>query len=253
MQQIRTFLLDDRVQPSRQAACHLGLVPGQEAEGSSKVDVLLEALEILDRIPRGRADLRRLHASALLRRASALYRGGKKTQARDHLERAQKLLDLGDLVGVEGFVFETRTGELTIHVERWELLAKAYYTAELLGVTDQVHPALFEALHEKNQKIENEATLQDLFVNHGVSAEDFSNTFNSFAVAVKLSVAPSSTDRSPIAPSTGAVFRSFTVIVKVSESNRVPVPSSVTVTVTDGVSPPCASLGVQLTSPVLIT
>jgi thiol:disulfide interchange protein DsbA len=68
----------------------------------------------------------------------------------------------------------------------WELLAKAYYTAELLGVTDQVHPALFEALHEKNQKIENEATLQDLFVNHGVSAEDFSNTFNSFAVAVKL-------------------------------------------------------------------
>ncbi len=39
--------------------------------------------------------------------------------------RAQKLLDLGDLIGVEGFLFETRTGELTIHVEKWELLAKA--------------------------------------------------------------------------------------------------------------------------------
>ena len=113
----------------------------------------------------------------------------------EDFKRAQKLLDLGDIIGVEGFLFETRTGELTIHVERWELLAKAYYTAELLGVTDQVHPALFEALHEKNQKIENEATLQDLFVNHGVSAEDFSNTFNSFAVSVKMNNAKSMTRR----------------------------------------------------------
>ncbi len=35
------------------------------------------------------------------------------------------MLDLGDIIGVEGFLFETRTGELTIHVERWELLVKA--------------------------------------------------------------------------------------------------------------------------------
>ncbi|MBD3222180.1 lysine--tRNA ligase [bacterium] len=40
-------------------------------------------------------------------------------------KRAQKLLDLGDVIGVEGHLFETRTGELTIHVERFELLAKA--------------------------------------------------------------------------------------------------------------------------------
>jgi len=39
--------------------------------------------------------------------------------------RAQKLLDLGDIIGVEGFLFETRTGELTIHVEDFTLLAKA--------------------------------------------------------------------------------------------------------------------------------
>lgn len=36
-----------------------------------------------------------------------------------------KLLDLGDLVGAEGYLFRTRTGELTVHVERLEFLAKA--------------------------------------------------------------------------------------------------------------------------------
>jgi lysyl-tRNA synthetase class 2 len=35
------------------------------------------------------------------------------------------LLDLGDHLGVEGKVFRTRTGEVTVRVERFELLAKA--------------------------------------------------------------------------------------------------------------------------------
>ncbi len=69
---------------------------------------------------------------------------------------------------------------------RWELLAKAYYTAELLGISDKMHIALFEALHDKNMKIDDEAALQAFFVDQGVSAEDFQKTFNSFAVAVKM-------------------------------------------------------------------
>ncbi|HEV2383215.1 MAG TPA: lysine--tRNA ligase [Terriglobia bacterium] len=36
-----------------------------------------------------------------------------------------KLLDLGDLVGVEGHLFRTRTGELSVHAERLTFLAKA--------------------------------------------------------------------------------------------------------------------------------
>src|SRR2546426_12044740 len=36
-----------------------------------------------------------------------------------------KLLDLGDLVGVEGYLFRTKTGELTVHAERLKFLAKA--------------------------------------------------------------------------------------------------------------------------------
>ena len=37
-----------------------------------------------------------------------------------------KLLDVGDLVGVEGRVFRTRTDELTVRAERLELLAKCF-------------------------------------------------------------------------------------------------------------------------------
>jgi thiol:disulfide interchange protein DsbA len=70
--------------------------------------------------------------------------------------------------------------------ERWELLAKAYYTAELLGVLDKTHEALFEALHEEKRKIVDEAALQEFFVSRGVSAEEFKSTINSFAVNVKI-------------------------------------------------------------------
>jgi len=69
---------------------------------------------------------------------------------------------------------------------RWELLAQAYYTADLLGIVDKIHPALFKAIHEKDMKINDEASLQAFFVDQGVSADDFKKTFNSFAVAVKM-------------------------------------------------------------------
>ncbi len=36
----------------------------------------------------------------------------------------KKLIDLGDIVGVSGFVFKTRTGELTVHAEEFVLLTK---------------------------------------------------------------------------------------------------------------------------------
>ncbi len=37
---------------------------------------------------------------------------------------AFKLLDIGDIIGVEGFVFKTRTGEISVHVEKMVLLSK---------------------------------------------------------------------------------------------------------------------------------
>jgi lysyl-tRNA synthetase class 2 len=37
----------------------------------------------------------------------------------------KKLTDLGDIVGVKGYVFKTQTGEVTIHAEHFEMLTKA--------------------------------------------------------------------------------------------------------------------------------
>ena len=39
-----------------------------------------------------------------------------------------ELTDIGDILGVEGYLFRTRTGELTVHVERLEHLAKTLLT-----------------------------------------------------------------------------------------------------------------------------
>lgn len=36
----------------------------------------------------------------------------------------KKLVDIGDIVGIKGFVFRTQTGELTVHAEHFELLTK---------------------------------------------------------------------------------------------------------------------------------
>lgn len=45
-----------------------------------------------------------------------------------------KQLDLGDIISVEGFAFVTRTGELSLHVKRYELLSKS-----LLPLPEKFH------------------------------------------------------------------------------------------------------------------
>ena len=58
--------------------------------------------------------------------------GGKITVyvTRDALPEGQyqelfKKLDLGDIIGVTGYAFKTKTGELTLHVTSLRLLVKA--------------------------------------------------------------------------------------------------------------------------------
>ncbi|MGD2055969.1 MAG: thiol:disulfide interchange protein DsbA/DsbL [Gammaproteobacteria bacterium] len=78
---------------------------------------------------------------------------------------------------------------------RWELLAKAYFTAQALGVLEKIHPALFAAIHEKHQKINDEAALQDFFATQGIGEKEFKEAFNSFAVAFKVNNAKLMTRR----------------------------------------------------------
>jgi thiol:disulfide interchange protein DsbA len=77
----------------------------------------------------------------------------------------------------------------------WELLGKAYFTAELLDVVDKIHEPLFEAIHVKNQKFRDVESVEEFFVSHGVAVKDFRNTFHSFAVAVRINNAKLMTRR----------------------------------------------------------
>ncbi len=68
----------------------------------------------------------------------------------------------------------------------WGKHAKAYFTAEVLGVVDKVHADLFDAIQVKKQKLESEADLAAFFMAHGVAKADFTAAYNSFIVDTKM-------------------------------------------------------------------
>lgn len=70
--------------------------------------------------------------------------------------------------------------------DNWAIHAKVFYTAETLGVLEKLHTPLFQAYHEQNNKLKDEAAIRQVFVANGVKAEDFDRAFNSFAVDAKV-------------------------------------------------------------------
>ena len=63
-----------------------------------------------------------------------------------------------------------------------ELHAQAFYTAEVLGVLDDVHLPLFQALNVDGKRLQSEKAIGALFAQHGVDRKEFSRAFNSFGV-----------------------------------------------------------------------
>ncbi len=72
---------------------------------------------------------------------ATLQQGGERLQIYVRLDAVgeqgfalYRLLDLGDHIGVSGYLFRTRTGELTVHVERLTFLSKA-----MLSLPEKFH------------------------------------------------------------------------------------------------------------------
>lgn len=61
----------------------------------------------------------------------------------------KKLLDIGDIVGVEGYVFTTQTGEISIHVEKLTLLTKSLRP---LPVVKEADGKTFDAFTDPEQR-----------------------------------------------------------------------------------------------------
>lgn len=64
--------------------------------------------------------------------------------------------------------------------------SRAYYTAEALGVLDQVHTKIFEAIHRDGKTLYSEDQIAELFEDAGVDRERFTKMFNSFTVESRV-------------------------------------------------------------------
>ncbi len=70
--------------------------------------------------------------------------------------------------------------------KNWVGHARAYYTAEKLGVLDKVHTPLFEALHKERKRIFSESEIKDFFVSQGVDGDEFTRVYNSSEIETKF-------------------------------------------------------------------
>ena len=77
-------------------------------------------------------------------------------------------------------------GSPAIWNPKMELHAKAFYTAEVLGVMDTMHPVIFQAMNVDRKPLSSEADIAQLFAANGVSEEDFTKAFNSFGVSSQV-------------------------------------------------------------------
>jgi thiol:disulfide interchange protein DsbA len=73
--------------------------------------------------------------------------------------------------------------------------ARLFYTAEALGKLDEVHEAVFRAMHRDKQTLTTEASIQEFLLGYGISEQEFTDTFRSFAVESKLQRAKNLTQR----------------------------------------------------------
>ena len=64
-----------------------------------------------------------------------------------------------------------------------------YYAAEALDAVNIVHEPVFNAINVQGNRLQNERQISALFVEHGISEEDFERAFNSFSVRTKVNQA----------------------------------------------------------------
>ena len=87
----------------------------------------------------------------------------------------KKLLDMGDFVGVQGFVFRTQTGEISVHAQSLKLLSKSLKPLPVVKQKDGVTYDAFE-----DPELRYRQRYVDLVVNKGVK-----ETFLKRALVIK--------------------------------------------------------------------
>jgi thiol:disulfide interchange protein DsbA len=70
--------------------------------------------------------------------------------------------------------------------EATRMHARVFYTAELLGKLDQLHSLMFREMHVAGNQMNSVDKIAAFFQQHGVSKDEFTKAFSSFAVESKL-------------------------------------------------------------------
>ena len=68
----------------------------------------------------------------------------------------------------------------------WEQNARGYYAVDLMGLTEKVHKPLFDAIHQKGQRLFDQKSLANFYQGYGVDSTKFNGMYNSFAVSGKI-------------------------------------------------------------------
>ena len=68
----------------------------------------------------------------------------------------------------------------------WVPHAKAFYTAEKLGILEKIHQPLFDAIHKDQLNIYTDDAIREFFIGFGVDGEEFSAIYNSKEVWEKI-------------------------------------------------------------------
>ena len=84
----------------------------------------------------------------------------KKDEVGDSLYNILKLLDIGDFIGVNGFVFKTKTKEISVHAKSITVLAKSIRP---LPIVKEKDGETFDSFEDKEQRYRNRHL--DLIVN----------------------------------------------------------------------------------------
>ncbi|HRW21861.1 MAG TPA: lysine--tRNA ligase [Bacteroidales bacterium] len=75
----------------------------------------------------------------------------------------KKLLDIGDIIGVSGYVFRTQMGEISVHVKEFKILSKSI---KPLPIVKEKEGHIYDAFTDPDQRYRNRSV--DLIVNTGV-------------------------------------------------------------------------------------
>lgn len=69
----------------------------------------------------------------------------------------------------------------------WEVPARGFYAAQLMGYEEKTHQALFDAIHKDKKRVDkNQQTLADWYATQGLDKGKFNSLYNSFAVTTKI-------------------------------------------------------------------